>query len=168
MLEGKARASCVPPVIARPEATLFDAYLMIDWSSNSGLHRYESSPNAPWIAEAEWGQAGLEWRPEHYARSRRECITQLRERLSFHVERRHRVLVGFDFSFGYPAGYAKALGLSGVAWRAIWDEVARPTSPGGWTAPANAFATEDNRNNRFELASHLKHFACATRHSTGA
>ena len=142
-------------VISRPAAPLFDAYLMVDWSSNSGLHRREPSPNAPWLAEAEWGETALDWRPERYARSRAECVAFLRERLAFHLERRRRVLVGFDFSFGYPAGYAKALGLSGVPWRAIWDELARPTSPGGWTAPDNAFATTNNRNNRFEVASHL-------------
>jgi hypothetical protein len=128
---------------------------MIDWSSKSGLHRHGPSPDAPWIAEAEWGQTGLDWRAERYARSRAECVAYLRDRLAFHLGRRRRVLVGFDFAFGYPAGYAKALGLSGVAWRAIWDEVARPTSPGDWAAPDNTFATPDNHNNRFVVASHL-------------
>ena len=142
-------------------ARRFDAYLMVDWSAKSGRHRASPSPDAPWVGEAEWHRTELRWRPEAYARSRAECVVHLRERLAAHRERGHRVLVGFDFSFGYPAGFAKALGLSGVAWRALWDEVARPTSPGGWVAPDNVFAAPDNRNNRFAVASHLNRRAHA-------
>ena len=55
-----------------------------------------------------------------------------------------RVLVGFDFPLGYPAGFAARLGLSGPPWRAVWDEIA-------------GLITDDerNRNNRFDVADAL-------------
>ncbi len=149
------------PVHRQSREPLFDAYLMVDWSAKSGRHRASPSPDAPWVAEAEWGPSGLSWRPEQYARSRWECVSFLRERIAAHRAQGHRVLLGFDFSLGYPAGYAKALGLSGAAWRAIWDEVACPSSWDGLPAPLNAFASSDNRNNRFEVASHLNRRAHA-------
>src|SRR5262249_33605160 len=52
-----------------------------------------------------------------------------------------RVLAGFDFPFGYPAGTAARLGLNCTAWRSLWTElVERITDDGG------------NANNRFDLA----------------
>ena len=55
-----------------------------------------------------------------------------------------RVLLGFDFPFGYPAGFAARLGLSGPPWRAIWDEIASLIAD-----------DEGNRNNRFDVAESL-------------
>src|SRR5205809_2201224 len=52
-----------------------------------------------------------------------------------------RVLMGFDFPFGYPAGFADRLGLSGPPWRAVWDEIARLVDD-----------SEENGNNRFKIA----------------
>jgi precorrin-8X/cobalt-precorrin-8 methylmutase len=57
-----------------------------------------------------------------------------------------RVLVGFDFPFGYPAGFAARLGLSGTPWRAVWDEIARLLED-----------DDKNRNNRFDVAAALNH-----------
>ncbi len=51
---------------------------------------------------------------------------------------------GFDFPFGYPAGFAARLGLAGPPWRAVWDEIAGLVSD-----------DEDNRNNRFDVAEAL-------------
>jgi precorrin-8X/cobalt-precorrin-8 methylmutase len=54
-----------------------------------------------------------------------------------------RVLVGFDFPFGYPAGTAARLGLDGAEppWRALWSALAREVADG-----------PDNANNRFDVA----------------
>jgi precorrin-8X/cobalt-precorrin-8 methylmutase len=65
----------------------------------------------------------------------------LREVLAESVRRDFRVLAGFDFPFGYPAGFAARLGLAGTPpWRAVWDEIASLLSD-----------DERNRNNRFEV-----------------
>ena len=58
--------------------------------------------------------------------------------------RGERVLAGFDFPFGYPAGFAARLGLAGTPWRAVWDEIARLIDDDA-----------GNRNNRFEVGALL-------------
>lgn len=56
-----------------------------------------------------------------------------------------RVLIGFDFPFGYPAGSAARLGVAGdVPWRATWRAVAEMLDDG-----------PDNANNRFDVAAAL-------------
>ena len=58
------------------------------------------------------------------------------------VRRRQRVLVGFDFAFGLPSGFASALGLNDEpAWLAVWREITKRIVDRG-----------DNTNNRFEVA----------------
>ncbi len=51
------------------------------------------------------------------------------------------MLIGFDFPFGYPTGFAARLGLSGTPWRAVWDEIGRLVED-----------DESNANNRFAVA----------------
>jgi precorrin-8X/cobalt-precorrin-8 methylmutase len=60
------------------------------------------------------------------------------------MSRNARVLIGFDFPFGYPAGFAARLGLAGLPWRAVWDEIGRLVSD-----------DEHNSNNRFDVAAAL-------------
>ena len=55
-----------------------------------------------------------------------------------------RVLAGFDFPNGYPAGFAQAAGFSGPPWRAVWDGLDALIRDGA-----------DNGNNRFEVAAGL-------------
>jgi precorrin-8X/cobalt-precorrin-8 methylmutase len=57
------------------------------------------------------------------------------------VQRGERVLIGFDFPFGYPSGFAARLGLSGSPWRAVWDEIA-----------GLLHDSKENGNNRFKIA----------------
>lgn len=75
-----------------------------------------------------------------------ECVAYLREQLLHHAAQGRRVLIGFDFGFGYPAGFADALDLAGDVppWRRIWDMLTDMIVD-------NA----DNSNNRFEVAAAL-------------
>src|SRR5947207_3985457 len=58
------------------------------------------------------------------------------------MARGERVLLGFDFPFGYPAGFAQRLGLNHAPpWRAVWDEIA-----------ARLKDAENNSHDRFTLA----------------
>ena len=59
--------------------------------------------------------------------------------------RGERVLLGFDFPFGYPAGFAARLGLPGPPWRAVWDEIAGLVED-----------DQNNRNNRFDVAAAIQ------------
>jgi hypothetical protein len=59
------------------------------------------------------------------------------------VGRGERVLIGFDFPYGYPRGFAAVLGLEGPAWNAIWEYIAIQVQD----------SRQTNENNRFEVAS---------------
>lgn len=114
---------------------LFDAYVFVDWSSSNGPTSATPKKDAIWVGElgpldaphravascaADGGIAN-----EVYLRTRSEATAHVRERLLAYVARGDRVLVGFDFPYGYPAGLAEGLGLDGRApWRAVWDELA--------------------------------------------
>jgi precorrin-8X/cobalt-precorrin-8 methylmutase len=118
-------------------ARLFDHYVIVDWSASS---RPKTGRDSIWICHR--GQDGerLENPPtRHLAR------LLLGDILAAAAGRGERVVLGFDFPFGYPAGFARRLGLNGApAWRAIWDEIAALLHDG-----------EDNGNDRFALGAHL-------------
>jgi len=107
---------------------LFDHYVIVDWSANSVPKKGSDSI---WICAH-----GTE--PFNVS-TRTEAKAQLEELLTTAVEAGKRVLVGFDFPFGYPAGFAQKLGLKGVPpWRAVWDAIA-----------AELREYDKNGNNRF-------------------
>lgn len=102
--------------------SLFDAYLCIDWSGRNSPSPARPSADAVWLGERTTdGGAG-----ETYYRTRTACIDDLRIRLLAHASAGRRVLVGFDFPFGYPAGFADALELTGpeAPWLRLWRELA--------------------------------------------
>ncbi|MCA8897559.1 MAG: hypothetical protein H6847_14545 [Hyphomonas sp.] len=89
-------------------ARLFDAYIMVDWSAAS---KPATGSNSIWVGVLA-KDARLKF---HFTAANpptrlnaRDIIRDLTERL---VKRGDRVLIGFDFSLGYPAGTAAALGL---------------------------------------------------------
>jgi len=117
------------------EKMLFDAYIIVDWSANS---KPKLGKDSIWLAYHEHGTM-LENVPTRSAARAR--VAQL---LADAASRSRRVLVGFDFPYGYPTGFAHALGLSDEPWRDVWRELAcliddRP----------------DNSNNRWSAAAEL-------------
>lgn len=77
-------------------------------------------------------------------RTRTEARALVRQHLVAAVSRGERVLVGFDVAYGYPAGFAAALGLEGTPWRATWDLLAALVGDG-----------DDYANDRFTVAAEL-------------
>ena len=120
-----------------PVPRLFDVLVMVDWS---GSARPKRGRDSIWSCglDAHTGSVELVNHP-----TRAAARFAVREMLVAASNR--RVLVGFDFPFGYPAGTAAAVGLEGAApWRALWDHV------------ADVVTDDDrNRNNRFEVAAAL-------------
>lgn len=114
---------------------LFDAYLMVDWSAAATPRRGKDSI---WLALRDGGGTILENPP-----TRAAAVERLRALL---VELRaagKRVLVGFDFPFGYPEGTGlRVTGRPG--WRAMWDWIAVRLEDG-----------PDNANNRYRVAEAL-------------
>jgi hypothetical protein len=121
----------------------FDSYAMVDWSSNS---RPKRGSNSIWIASGTWSGHAFSEDEAINCPTRTEAMRELRQKLDRWAGK--RVLVGFDFAFGYPAGFASALGLpiSNGAWRAIHSHFAAHVTD----CPKNMhnrdlFATECNR-----------------------
>jgi hypothetical protein len=123
--------------------TLFDAYVSIDWSAAASPGPKAPSVDAVWVGEL---APGLGRRLELYHRTRTDGRDHISRILTEHVRHGRRVLAGFDFSFGYPAGLAAALGFQSAdsAWRSIWRQISGLIRDG-----------QNNANNRFEVAGRL-------------
>ena len=119
---------------------LFDEYVVVDWSA-SGVPK--QGENSIWLAV---GGTGRTVEYENPA-TRQEAMEYIETLLRTATAAGRRLLCGFDFPFGYPAG--TALALTGRAgWEAVWSRVAKLIEDG----PAN-------RNNRFKVAAKLNaHF----------
>jgi precorrin-8X/cobalt-precorrin-8 methylmutase len=122
---------------------LFDAYLFVDWSAAGQPGPRHGRRDQIWIGERMRGGVRAS---ETYCRTRHEAVGHLVGRLRAHGTAARRVLVGCDFAYGYPAGFAAALGLGAglPPWRAIWRDIGRRISD-----------SDDNANNRFEVAGAL-------------
>ena len=124
--------------------SLFDSYLIVDWSA-AGKPR--SGENSIWIGLTRPGKPTLLENPTTRERAT-SCIIELTSR---ELEHGARVLMGFDFPLGFPAGTAKKLGLEGPCdratnspWRYTWELLNR-----------KLVDDERNQNNRFDVAESL-------------
>jgi molybdopterin-guanine dinucleotide biosynthesis protein B len=116
-------------------ATVFDTVVVVDWSSSGTPSPARPSADAIWI-----GVAGASGVTSQYLRTRAAAEAMLTGLLDAEAAAGRRVLAGFDFPFGYPAGFAARLtGMSGA--RAVWRWLAERVEDG-----------PDNRNNRFHVA----------------
>ena len=115
---------------------MFETIIMVDWSA-ANVPRV--GRDSIWLCRREVEGETLVNPP-----TRQAAKTLLADWLTAAREKGRRVLLGFDFPFGYPAGFAARLGLSDPLWRAVWDEIASLIADG-----------EDNRNNRFDVAEAL-------------
>ena len=120
---------------------LFDGYVAVDWSANG---KPKQGRDSIWLAVRGWG--GTE-EPENPA-TRAEAVARIEGLLARATEAGRRLLCGFDFPFGYPAGTARMLTGQG-GWEAVWSRIAELVEDG-----------PDNANNRFDAAAALN-AACA-------
>ncbi|MEN0001749.1 MAG: cobalamin biosynthesis protein CbiG [Pseudomonadota bacterium] len=115
----------------------FDRYLIVDWSAANAPKKGKDSI---WLAMADRGGALLA--PENWA-TRAAAMERICALVRQCLADGYRLLVGFDFAFGYPRGAAAR--LSGEQdWRAVWAMLAE-----------RVVDARDNRNNSFELAGAL-------------
>ena len=121
--------------------TLFDAYLMVDWSAAARPKEREGSI---WIALVVRTPRGPRLRVLENPPTRQQAHRRLGDLLADLLAEGRRVLAGFDFPFGYPEGTACALGLKDPPWRALWKHLATEVADGA-----------DNANNRFEVANQM-------------
>ncbi len=116
---------------------LFDTVAVVDWSSRGKPSPRAESSDALWI-----GLAGAR-SGERYFSTRFAAMGWLAELIAAERAEGRRVLAGFDFPFGYPAGFAGAVTGSNSAL-ALWEHLAGRVTDG-----------PDNANNRFEAAAAL-------------
>ena len=117
--------------------TLFDCYIAVDWSA---ANQKTTGADSIWVA-ARWSEDGATRNLIENIGTRSEAMAFLRGLFQTGLEKSHRILAGFDFAFGYPAGLSSAL-AGQPGWRAMWEKLA-----------ADIQDSDDNRSNRFEVAS---------------
>ena len=103
---------------------MFDSILIVDWSANN---RPKLGRDSLWYCLRSRDGSITTKNPATRERAMAE-ITEIASSQS------GRVLIGFDFPFGYP----------GMPWRAAWDEIASLVTDG-----------PDNANNRFWVAEEM-------------
>jgi hypothetical protein len=103
---------------------LFDAYIMVDWSAAA---KPALGPNSIWIGTlTKDARLKLQFKAENID-TRLKARAYLEDIIGKLTKRGDKVLLGFDFSLGYPAGTAKALGLDTVKqapWAAMHAHLA--------------------------------------------
>ncbi len=122
----------------------FDGYLMVDWSASSTP---KTGRDSIWIA---WGRSGDERPPQTANLSTRTKAREFVESLlADAVSQKLRVLVGFDFAYSYPRGFATWLEIDEGkdSWWKVWKAITAKIRD-----DENSIA---NANNRFRAAAHL-------------
>jgi precorrin-8X/cobalt-precorrin-8 methylmutase len=121
---------------------LFNRYVAVDWSSSATRTRVDTA-NSIWIAICNvHGTPELE---NHTTRE--EAMDRIETMLNEAPAKDHRLLCGFDFSFGYPERTAQML-TGRACWEAVWEQIYRVIVD-----------RPDNWNNRFKAAALNKAFA---------
>ena len=118
---------------------LFYTHIVVDWSARSKPSPKRKSRDAIWWAVARVG-GGVEVDEPTYVRTRHEAHESLARLIAGELDAGRRVLVGFDFPFGYPAGVAQHLTGKASALT-LWD----------WLA-THIKDAPDNANNRYDVA----------------
>lgn len=110
---------------------MFDRIVIVDWSANASPKR---GADSIWICEldARTGTEVTRNPPTRWA-ARDLVVDALRPP--------GRTLLGVDFPLGYPAGFARAVGLGTPQWAAVWTHLGEAV-----------IDDERNRNNRWDVA----------------
>jgi molybdopterin-guanine dinucleotide biosynthesis adapter protein len=117
---------------------LFDTVIIVDWSAANVPSPARPSVDAIWIGVV---REGLE--ETTYFRTRAAAETAIGLHLDAEQAAGRRVLLGFDFPMGFPAGFAGRLtGFRDAP--AVWEWLADNIEDGA-----------DNRNNRFDVAAQI-------------
>lgn len=121
---------------------LFSAFIIVDWSAAS---KPTTGADSIWIGvlkrDVRFRMAFESYNPP----TRAEAEKRLAVILDDLKKRGERTLLGFDFSLGFPRGFAAALKLSGEpTWRAVWDQIDKMAKD-----------KVDNTNNRFGVGAEI-------------
>ncbi len=113
---------------SRSDSDLFDRFAVVDWS---GANVPRTGADSIWIARS----AGVSSNPA----TRHDATEQIAALIEDALRSGERLMIGFDFAFGFPAGFSRSVGLQD--WASVW-------------AHLHAHIEDDarNRSNRFAVA----------------
>lgn len=114
----------------------FDSVLVVDWSAASKRAPARPSKDAIWLGLIREGAA----QAPIYCRTRIDAEARIAAIMEEERAAGRRLLAGFDFPFGYPAGFAHAI-TGNDDPLGLWD----------WLA-ARITDAESGENNRFDVA----------------
>lgn len=117
----------------------FDSFLIVDWSARSSLSPAKPTKDAIFAGLCKQG----ELQPAAYFRGRAEAMRWISDVITDHLSKGQHLFIGFDFAFGYPAGFAQALTGQASAL-AVWEWLAEKIQD-----------DDQNGNNRFDVASRI-------------
>ena len=118
----------------------FQNYLMVDWSASNVPRRGKDSI---WISHFRRNERSEIEQSICNPSTRIAAIEQVAELIQRAVALKERILVGFDFPFGYPMdAIAKIAG--GPGYRGLWNKLSKMLTD-----------NETNSSNRFEVAGQL-------------
>ena len=133
--------------------SLFDFYIMVDWSA--AARRRGMRTDTIWIA---YGDFKAEKPQTVSPFSRTEATQLVHSLLDDQANRGLRVLVCFDFAYGYPRDFSAALQpATGKAdltlpWLAVWQYLSDAIKDDEGTVP---HGKPTNRSNRFDVANEI-------------
>ncbi|MEO1562151.1 MAG: hypothetical protein AAFR98_01845 [Pseudomonadota bacterium] len=119
--------------------SLFDAYMMVDWSARSKPSPAKPVGDAIYVAFGSKSEAPK----TRYYRTRVTAAAAMQTLFNQCHDRGERLLAGFDFPFGYPKGFARGIGGADSVF-SVWKELATRIED-----------NEENANNRFDVAADL-------------
>lgn len=129
--------------------TLFDTYVMVDWSASNNRAGGKPKSDAIWWAVVHRYGSLYSESYVRYERTRMEASRHISDFLSTELTGRRRVLIGFDFAFGYPYGFARSVTGKAQA-RELWcwlrNEIDDKQESEGRN---NRFRVAENMNTRF-------------------
>lgn len=127
-------------------AALFDAYIMVDWSAAA---KPSLGANSIWIGIlAKDARLKLQYRGVNID-TRLKARAFLEDMVAKLSKRGDKILIGFDFALGFPAGTAAALGLDTskqAPWQATYAHLASKLKD-----------KPDNSNARYAIAAGLNY-----------
>lgn len=135
---------------------VFDYFVMVDWSGGNG--RKSQRENCIWIAHGSITDQQPTVLSPH---SRTEATTTVRRVVHDLVKRdKGRVLVSFDFPYGYPRGFATQafLPVGGALppWQRVWAYFSQEIQDDITTHGKRAgLGVPTNRSNRFAVANKI-------------
>jgi precorrin-8X/cobalt-precorrin-8 methylmutase len=121
----------------------FDRYVAVDWSARD---QPCSGKDSVWFMQL--GREGDRTAGPRNPQTRDSACAEILSILVENVKAKRRTLIGFDFPYGYPAGWAAALDLACTPWQCTWHELERRISD-----------HSRNQNNRFQVAGDLNQIA---------